>query len=523
MFSAEFRVPTKSSAEESTTQKPPTIDILAEEKCKIAFALGRSAHILPKTAAAEAFNMAAVTLGDRCFPNLCILHCSVDHSGMLESPEIVWGMMSELRKKAIQQCNEDKSKPTPPPTLALLGGAVRNQKFQTGHVEVLLGHIPDLQTSTFTLDQIPQSFDVSPLGQRLPTPFLGIGFIDWALASRHQGAVDCKLHEVSAKMNLKLDRSIPFIGGVYPPAEADGELKPGAGGPQESYFFINDNVYRGAAAGVVLHSDLVRAHCLPSPPSVILQRATITESTFDGDLLEWIIRKIDDTQLPTDVVRELYERTTTQKSIDPVTKAERSEGVPIIPRSSKLLLAVHLPKTDDVVPLSFSGDPNKKTLKLVVPPALAQHLEDATKSGSPIEAVWVRDDAPSDTEALASEIIAYAASCDKETNELRAVVRQPVELLVEREGRKAAVKSNSCGLHWSYPGLYAVALGLGSNRFTAQREIHAPNVASRCLQDKMPCIGAHVPGQIFPMVGAKSSCIATRSSVQVFLREVNSR
>lgn len=355
----------------------------------------------------------------------------------------------------------------------MLGGAVCHQRLGGGYIQVVLGCIPDLQTDMFTFDTIPLEAEIHR--KESPPPVACMASLDTRLSLQYERVLSSHLNT----LKQRLGDGCPLVGGVYPAVEgADkSEERPG-----DSVFFVNDRVYKGSAAAVILRSRLLKAHAVSCVPSIRLDTVTIDElNTSDENVV--VINKING-KTAFDVIHGMY-------------AAEDIKDKPC-------RLYFGISHENACVPVSFTGDPAKRVLQLVLPPGV--ELE----KGASVDILV--DDVELDTEVAAGLIIGMEKKLSPVCTEK--------DITVAREARRSIVASSTMGLHFSYPGLNAVvrpdvpmiSLGSGNTFF-------APSIMQRCVGRSCPNSGFFCAGQVATAGGITG--IFTRSSTYCFLQGVS--
>ena len=510
--------------------------------CAVCFSTGRSHELTSRVAAMEAFDLAAAALPKP--PNFCLVNISVDCSDMVECFPVVWGALERVHSQQTAEGSKSpvtesssESPPSPPPTKApkthvMLGAAVRDQRFNgKAFCEVMLGHVPDLAMTAFTLDRIPQALDPS-----LPPPFLGIAQIDWRLATQHLKDINLCMDKVATMVGA------PLVGGVLPPAErkSDSEATStmpataGSIGAADAMFCINDNVYRGSAAVAVLHSAFLTADVITAWPAndpTVDNSAPwrATDITLDEASCSLTIAKINN-QPATDVIREVYEGPRLKERL-----------------TSRLFLAFQLDSEGSWLPFGFRGLVDVQCINVPLPPAVFLALRDrmsrdgeATAGGPSLPFRFVCDDKDVDTPAVAESLIAYEQQLlrlDTTAHRAAPLVSETQRVVVHQEQVREVVAANAALVHWFHPGLYetmSVSPSMAGDAAFVLDPVdsrgpqHVPSIASRCLGHVLPIAGICVPGQVTPFslpaltqpAPPVAVCaVASRSAVHVFLRE----
>ncbi|KAK7197456.1 hypothetical protein NESM_000694200 [Novymonas esmeraldas] len=434
---------------------------LAVDQRKVVFTSASSGDHRPRIAAAEAFDVAAAGLPRP--PNFCYMNVSVDYAGMVDAPEVVWFNM--CRANGVTPSSVKAG------MLHMFGGMVCRQRVGGGYIQMVLGCVPDLETDSFTFDAVPDKDDLAATGRAAPVA--AFAMLDSGLALQYERVLSAHLNTLSDALGA----SCPLVGGLYPPvggvsgtAEATEKL-------EDSIFFINDRVYRGSAAAVVLRSDVLKAHAVSVVPSISLGNAVVTDVACDGGVA--VVRQLGG-RPATEVVRGLYE-------------LQEMAG-----KASKVFLGVR--RGDVHVPTAFAGHPDSGELVCSLPPgsALAQ--------GDVVE--FLVDDVELDTEAAAGLLIAMEKGI--------APVSVEKDINVAREARRNIVASSTAAFHFSHGGLNTVAepdvavVSLGSGG-----ALFAPSILQRCAGRSCPNAGYFSSGQVATVSGLTS--IFPRSSTYCFL------
>ena len=446
---------------------------------EVQFSSATSVEKSPRLAANEAFDLAAAALTKA--PNLCWFFISMENSRMHDAPEVLW--------RALRKANGVPAGARPT-NVALLGSAVTQQKFNDGYIQVLLAAIPDLEVQPFTFDELPTA---TP--QDTKRAFVCSAMLDGKLTVSHLPLVTQSVRQLSATFS---PMGVPVVGGVLSQAarfdtglaDAIARKRMQVSELSESLSFINDNVYRGSAAGVVLRSNLVASKCLSHQPSINLLSTTIHSSRLDTEVV--IISAVAAGR-PTDIVRRLYE-TDLQGKLD-----------------SKIFVGVKHRETGAVVPLGFRGDPETGALTVYLPC-------DSLCLSPGDELHFVCDDVELDIEAIASRLLHFEKEVKDFTKELKP-------LTIEREGKRDVLVSSQACVHFSQFNYNQVARPNESTLDLSGTPMKfAPPIATRCLGQNVVTAGMFCPGQVCPFTETvegqsyAGSHITSRSSAHLMLR-----
>ncbi|KAG8347322.1 hypothetical protein ERJ75_001194400 [Trypanosoma vivax] len=427
----------------------------------VVFASAASADHRPRIAAAEAFDIAAAALPRP--PNFCFMNLSLDYAGMMDSPEVVWFNLCRM--------NGVSPSSVRPQQLHMMGGTVRHQRPGGGYIQILLGCVPDLGGESFTFDTIPEEEELAD-SKNLPAALCMV-FMDNKLTLQHEHVLSERLQLLSRRLG-----DVPVVGGVFPATQLPGtstrlstlednkDAEVGAGESCEdemgdSVFFLNERIYSGSIAGVVLRSAMLKAHHVGVVPSISLAKVKLTGARriTDGKL---VISSLDNKRAA-DVIRDLY-------------CSSELEGKP-----SKVFLAFQ--HEDRYIPVSFTGYPHSGELLLSVPEGVQ------AVAGATVELVV--DDVELDTEASAGLLIGLQ-------NKL-SIVHVEKDINVAREGRKNIVASSAAALHFSHGGMNAIAKPEVNLTLGRSSVMYAPSVLQRCLGSVCPTAGVFCPGQILSL------------------------
>ncbi|GET89921.1 hypothetical protein, conserved [Leishmania tarentolae] len=435
---------------------------LAVDQRKVVFTAASSGDHRPRVAAAEAFDVAAAGLPGP--PNFCYMNVSVDYTGMVDAPEVVWFNM----------CKANGFTPSvvKAGSVHMLGGVVCHQRLGGGYIQVILGCIPDLETVSFTFDAVPGKEEIAAAGG--PPPALAFAMLDTGLALQYEQVLSTRLSSLSRS----LGKDCPLVGGLYPPVGSVTGGKDENCKLEDSLFFINDRVYRGSAAAVVLRSKLLKAHAVSVVPSISLGSAIVTDVVCDGGVAT--VRALNN-RPATEVVKQLY-------------------ALPeIAEKPSKVFLGM---KYGDVrVPVSFVGHPDSGELICTLPPGISLGQSDTVD--------FLVDDAELDTEMAASLLIGMEKRI--------APIFVEKDINIAREARCNIVASSTAAFHFSHGGLNTIAkpevpvVTLGNSGVT-----FAPSILQRCVGRSCPNTGFFSPGQVATVADLTS--IFPRSSTYCFMQ-----
>ncbi|KPA85577.1 hypothetical protein ABB37_01839 [Leptomonas pyrrhocoris] len=448
-------------AEKAQEQREMVVD-----QRKVIFTSAASGDHRPRIAAAEAFDVAAAGLPRP--PNFCYVSVSVDYAGMVDAPEVVWFNMCKA--------NGVMPSTVKAGALHMLGGMVCHQRLGGGYIQVVLGCIPDLEVDSFTFDAVPPTEEIHASGRAPPTA--AFAMLDTGLTLQYEQVLSSHLNALGSS----LGKGCPLVGGLYPPVGGvSGNTTDGAeqaGKLEDSIFFINDRVYRGSAAAVVLRSKLLKAHAVSVVPSISIGNATITQVSCEGRVATV---KMLDGRLATEVIKDAY---------------SLSE---IADKPSKVFLGLRHGEVH--VPVSFVGRPDSGELLFSIPPGLSVQDNDVID--------LLVDDSELDTEVAASLLIGMEKSI--------APVSVEKDINVAREARRNIVASSTAAFHFSHGGLNTVAkpdvpvVNLGSGGV-----IFSPTILQRCVGRSCPTSGFFCPGQVATVQNVTS--IFARSSTYCFLQ-----
>lgn len=448
-------------AEQVQAQREKVVD-----ERKVVFTSAASGDHRPRIAAAEAFDVAAAGLPRP--PNFCYMNVSVDYAGMVDAPEVVWFNMC--------RANEFTPSTVKPGALHMLGGMVCHQRLGGGYIQVILGCVPDLEVDSFTFDAVPPKEEIHAAG-RAP-PATAFALLDTGLTLQYEQVLSAHLNA----LGNSLGPQCPLVGGLYPPvggvsgpADAAGES---AGKLEDSIFFINDRVYRGSAAAVLLRSKLLKAHAVSVVPSIAIGSATLTQVTCEGSVAT--VKTLNG-RAATEAIKEAYELPE------------------MVDKPSKIFLGIRHGEVH--VPVSFAGRPESGELLFSIPPGLS------VRDGDVVDLLV--DDAELDTEVAASLLIGMEKTI--------APVAVEKDINVAREARRNIVASSTAAFHFSHGGLNTVAkpdvpvLNLGGGG-----AIFSPSILQRCVGRTCPTSGFFCPGQVATVKDVTS--IFARSSTYCFLQ-----
>lgn len=418
------------------------------------FANARSVDLRPRIAAQESFDVASSVLPKP--PNIAFVNMSIDHEQMHEAAEVVWAALS-------------KQGSTP----VMVAQTARQQRFGgRAYVEVLLGHIPDVRSSVFTFDDVPAAVDSHA--------FLATALIDWRLALDYPRPIAERLHDVS-----RLVDAAPLVGGVLPPAAPVSREAQSDDDPQSSLFFLNDNVYRGAAACAVLHAPTMAAHVMTQLPSVVLEERVAASGTVDAASGLWTIATLGG-ERATDVIKAAYQG--------------KLKDWP------KSTVFIGIESSGTRVPVAFRGHPDSGSITVSLPHGVA----------APNAVDVMCDSPPHDRVGIATGMTDYAE------NGLKSVASMKEPVVVEREARRSVPVASAAALHWTNSALYEVVQHTDAAFMTiesagASLEQHAPSLAERCFEHAIPTAGVYCPGQVMPRDGSTSPFVAARAATAVVL------
>jgi hypothetical protein len=448
-------------AEKAQAQREMLVD-----QRKVIFTSAASGDHRPRIAAAEAFDVAAAGLPRP--PNFCYMHVSVDYAGMVDAPEVVWFNMCKA--------NDFTPSTVKAGVLHMLGGMVCHQRLGGGYIQVILGCIPDLEVDSFTFDAVPPKEEIHAPGRTPPT--VGFAMLDTGLTLQYEQVLAAHLNALGSSFG----KECPLVGGLYPPVSGVSGSADGGDDQttklEDSIFFINNRVYRGSAAAVVLRSKLLKAHAVSVVPSICIGSTTLTQASCEGSVAT--VKSLDG-RPATEVIKETYELPE------------------IADKPSKVFLGIR--RGEVRVPVSFAGRPSSGELLFSIPPGVS------VRDGDVVDLLV--DDAELDTEVAASLLIGL----EKKT----APVSVEKDINVAREARRNIVVSSTAAVHFSHGGLNAVAkpdvpvVNLGGGG-----AIFSPSVLQRCVGRSCPTSGFFCPGQVATVQDVTS--IFARSSTYCFLQ-----
>ncbi|KPI88293.1 hypothetical protein ABL78_2592 [Leptomonas seymouri] len=439
---------------------------MAVDQRKVVFTSAASGDHRPRIAAAEAFDVAAAGLPRP--PNFCYMNVSVDYAGMVDAPEVVWFNMCRANGFTPSTVKTD--------ALHMLGGMVCHQRLGGGYIQVILGCIPDLEMDSFTFDAVPPKEEIHAPGRAPPT--VAFAMLDTGLTLLYEQVLSARLNALGGSVG----KGCPLVGGLYPPVggvstNADGGREQAAK-LEDSIFFVNDRVYRGSAAAVVLRSRLLKAHAVSVVPSISIGSATVTQVSCEGRAAT--VKQLN-SRPATEVIKEAY-------------------SLPeIADKAGKIFLGIR--HGDVHVPVSFAGRPESGELLFSIPPDLSLQANDVVD--------FLVDDAELDTEVVASLLIGMERSIDP--------VSVEKDINVAREARRNIIASSTAAFHFSHGGLNTVAkpdvpvVNLGSGG-----AIFSPTILQRCVGRSCPTSGFFCPGQVATVQDTTS--IFARSSTYCFLQ-----
>lgn len=433
----------------------------AVDSRKVIFTSAASADHRPRIAAAEAFDVAAAALPRP--PNFCYATVSLDYEGMVDAPEVVWFNLCRANGVSPSSAKRD--------SLHMMGGMVSNQRLGGGYIQVVLGSIPDLEVDSFTFDTVPSEKEIHVANR--PPPALCFAMIDTSLCLQYEQVLSSHLNTLGDA----LGKNCPLVGGLYPPVESE---KKGSEDPKklgDSIFFVNDRVYKGSAAAVILRSKILRAEAFSVVPSISLGSAVVDKVT--GKNGAFCIAALNGMPA-TEAIRRVYEMEE------------------ICDKPCKVFLG--LKKGNVFFPVSFTGNPERGEIHCISPSDLT------LKNGDAVELLV--DDAELDTETSASLLI----SLEKKLSP----VHVEKDINIAREARRNIIASSTAAFHFSQGGLNAIAkpdmpvLSLGNTG-----TLYSPSVLQRCVGRTCPNSGFFSPGQVGCVEGVTS--IFARSSTYCFL------
>ncbi|ORC88633.1 uncharacterized protein TM35_000162710 [Trypanosoma theileri] len=443
---------------------------LAVDTRSVVFTSAASADHRPRIAAAEAFDVAAAALPQP--PNFCFMSVSLDYAGMMDAPEVVWYNLCKV--------NGVTPSTVKPQQLHMVGGAVRHQRPGGGYIQLLLGCIPDLESDVFTFDAIPEVEDFTESNR--PPPAMCFSLLDNKLALQYERVLSGHLQVLGERLH-----GLPVVGGVCPPAyktndgnkvksseNNDGDSVMNEMG--DSVFFINDRVYTGSAAGVVLRSSLLKGHQVNVVPSISVNTVKVTSvSCTDG---VYNIMTLDGRKA-TEVIKDVYCSSDLQG------------------KTSKVFLGI---RHDNVcIPLSFIGHPESGQLHFTTPKGVE------VKNGDSIDLVV--DETELDSEAAASFLIGLQQKL--------SVTHVTKDITVAREARKNIVASSVAAFHFSHGGMNVIARPEVNVTLGNSTVLFAPSLLQRCVGKYCPTSGFFCPGQIITL--GNTTGVYARSSSYCFL------
>ncbi|KEG13327.1 hypothetical protein DQ04_01071080 [Trypanosoma grayi] len=439
---------------------------LAVDSRSVVFASAASADHRPRIAAAEAFDVAAAALPRP--PNFCFMSVSLDYAAMIDAPEVVWYNLCKV--------NGVTQSTVKPQQLHMLGGAVRHQRPGGGYIQLMLGCIPDLQSDVFTFDAVPEADDLSDASR--PPPALCVTMLDTKLTLQYERVLSGHLQILGERLG-----EIPVIGGVYPPtqkpsspsqqnssngADSDDSTSDDIG---DSMFFINDRVYTGSAAGVVLRSAMIKGHHVNVVPSISMGAVNATSVSCTDGVFSVITL---DNRKATDVIKDIY-------------------CLPELRRKqSKVFLGIQ--HNDVCIPVSFIGHPESGQLQFTAPKGVE------LKSGDAIQLVV--DDAELDSETAGGLLIGLQRKL--------SITHVTKDITVAREARRNIVASSAAALHFSHGGMNAIVRPEVNVTLGNSQVLFAPSVLHRCVGRYCPTSGVFCPGQVVTLGG--STGVYARSS-----------
>ncbi|CAC9501549.1 conserved hypothetical protein [Leishmania infantum JPCM5] len=435
---------------------------LAVDQRKVVFTAASSGDHHARIAAAETFDVAAAGLPRP--PNFCYMNVSVDFACMVDAPEVVWFNMCKANGFTPSSVKAG--------SVHMLGGMVCHQRLGGGYIQVILGCIPDLETDSFTFDAVPDKDEIAAAG-RAP-PAVAFAMLDAGLTLQYEQVLSAHLSSLSSS----LGKECPLVGGLYPPVGSVIGGGDPSGKLEDSIFFINDRVYRGSAAAVVLRSKLLKAHSASVVPSISLGSASVTDVACEGGVAT--VRALNN-RPAMEVVKEVY-------SLPEIAE-----------KPSKVFLGLR--HGDVHVPVSFVGHPDSGELSCTLPPGISLVQSDTVD--------FLVDDVELDTEMAASLLI----NMEKRI----APIFVEKDINVAREARRNIVASSTAAFHFSHGGLNTIAkpevpaVSLGS-----AGAIFAPSILQRCVGRSCPNAGFFSPGQVATVADLTS--IFPRSSTYCFMQ-----
>ncbi|PWV01265.1 hypothetical protein C3747_198g47 [Trypanosoma cruzi] len=454
---------------------------LAVDSRSVVFACAASADHRARIAAAEAFDVAAAALPRP--PNFCFMSLSLDYEAMIDAPEVVWFNLCKA--------NDVTTSSVKPQQLHMIGGATRYQRPGGGYIQVLLGCIPDLQSEVFTFDAIPEEDDLQDA--KRPPPAICFAFLDNKLALQYERVLSGRLQLLGSRFG-----GSPVVGGIFPPYQKGSNSKQTKASKKnkdvdegddcekkidsplsemgDSIFFLNDRVYTGSAACMILRSAMIKGHHVEVVPSISTERAKVTSvSSSDGVFSIMTLNE----RRATDVIRDVYCSRELQGKTSKVFLGIQHEGV--------------------CIPFSFVGYPDNGTLQFSLPEGVEVH------SGDTIELLV--DDVELDSEASAALLIGMQKKI--------SITHVLKDITVAREARKNIVASSVAGFHFSHGGMNVAARPEVKMTLGNSTTIFAPSVLQRCMGKYCPTSGFFSPGQVFTL--GKFTGVYTRSSSYSFL------
>jgi hypothetical protein len=385
------------------------------------------------------------------------------------------------------------------------------------------------------------------------------GFIlsDWRIGARHPVALADRINatekiirDFNASLVVKKNNdgevnvipAAPLVGAVLPPAEdpfahlraqakeADkstttknkkqqSTLPPNEEEIAPSLFFINDDVYRGSAGAVTIHSNLIRSHVSTlTPPVFIKEKVSIDEGSIDEPTAVWTIKKLGG-KVACDFIREVY---------------ETDEGLKKR-RLSKLFLGLSHPKLQIPFPLSFVGFPDEGGHISIVLPAFLRDAAFAAK-----DLTLLRDDEQLESQLIGQDLLQFEKQNlqlpiseddrpekDKDQDYLKNrpasnFAATSARIRVHRERSANITVANACGFHFSHPQLYTIfkrendfqdgLLKIGEGPGSLEK--HAPSILRRVLGSSLPNTGFHASGIVVPFEVATTTNDNNNSATQ---------
>lgn len=442
----------------------------AVDERSVVFACGSSADHRPRIAAAEAFDVAAAALSST--PNFCFMNVSMDYAGMIDAPEVVWYNLCKV--------NDVTPSTVRPQQLHMIGGATRLQRPGGGFVQVMLGCIPDLQSDTFTFDTIPEEDDLAEAHR--PSPAICFALMDNKLTLQYERQLVAHLQVLSERLG-----GCPLTGGIYPAVQKSAgttgdsgdETKEEKGSDNDigdSLFFLNDRVYTGSAACIVLRSEMVKAHNLSVVPSIAIGKVAVTSISSEVEGV-FVVKTLEGRRA-TDVIHDVY-------------CSPEMKGKP-----SRVFLG--LQHNDFCIPVSFIGNPGTGELRFSAPKGISV-AENGTVQ-------LLVDDVELDSEVGAGALIGL--------HKRVAMTYATKDVNVAREARRNVVASSAAAFHYSHPGMNVLARPEVNITLGNSSAMYAPSLLQRCLGGYCSTTGVFCPGQVITL-GNATGVFARSSSYTV--------